>query len=72
MTLSNSTSPRTAGERDGVRRLDDFDRLVEDLGDTRRSDTRAVARLAYSAHQRLQRRQEAHLVGHERDERADA
>ena len=72
VTFSNTTSPRTAGSRPtGDRaRLLDFDRRVEDLRHAAQRHARR-GEVGVEAHQRLQRRQEPHLVRHEGDEGAD-
>ena len=57
-------------QRDGRGRLLDLDRLVENLRDAAQRDAHG-RQVRVHPHQRLQRRQEARLVGHERDERPD-
>ena len=63
-----AATPRRAAP--AIAALDHLRRLSR-ISDTRRSDTRHRRQVGVEAHQRLHRRQQAHLVGHEGDERAE-
>ena len=70
MTSSKAMSPLHGRQRDGPWRLLHLDRLVENLGHAAQRDAHG-RQVRVHPHQRLQRRQETHLVRRERDEGPD-